>query len=100
MNLVDLKKKLIAAARRHPPVDDVPYGFEKRVMTRLVSLPRPDEWTLCVRALWFGASVCAAIALLMAVWFFAPVSEPDTPSFSQDLEQTILATAGDGESIW
>ena len=31
MNLEPLQKKLLAAARAHPPSDRVPYAFEQRI---------------------------------------------------------------------
>ncbi len=37
MNLAELQKKLIAAARANPPGDGVPYAFEKRVMALLAA---------------------------------------------------------------
>src|SRR2546429_320289 len=39
MNLAELHKKLLAAARAHQPRADVPYAFEKRVMARLAGKP-------------------------------------------------------------
>jgi len=37
MNLVELQKKLIAAARANAPADNVPYAFEKRITALLGS---------------------------------------------------------------
>ena len=39
MNLAELERKLIAAARANPPSDRVPYAFEKRIMARLAARP-------------------------------------------------------------
>ena len=100
MNLEQLQKKLIAAARRNAPGDQVPYAFERRVMARLSARPRFDEWTAWVRPLWYGAGVCAAVAVLMSVWSFEPDADPDLASyFSQDIEQTILGS-DDVENPW
>ena len=56
MNLDDLQKKLLAAARSHPPVDAVPYAFEKRIMARLGAARNvADGWTFWGRALWRAA---------------------------------------------
>ena len=101
MNLAELQKKLIAAARKNSPGDQVPYAFEKRIMARLAAAPRPDEWALWARALWCGAGACAAIALFISAWSFGPLSDAESATnFSQDLEQTILASADDGDSAW
>jgi len=101
MNLVGLQKKLIAAARQSPPDDHVPYAFEKRLMARLAPAPGPDEWSLWTRALWYGAIACAAVALSLSVWSFTSLREQDAAStFSQDLEQTILASAAEADNLW
>jgi hypothetical protein len=101
MNWVQLQKKLIAAARKNPPGDQVPYAFEKRIMARLTAVPRPDPWAAMIRALWCGAGACAAVALLMSVWTYVPKSDgSSTSSFSQDLEETILASADDPDGVW
>ncbi len=100
MNLDELQNKLMAAARKNPPGDQVPYAFEQRIMARLGAAPRIDEWAAWVRSLWYGAGVCAAVALLMSVWSFAPDAEQDlAANFSQDLEQTILSP-NDVENPW
>ena len=46
MNLAELERKLIAAARANPPSDRVPYAFEKRIMARLAARPVVDGWAL------------------------------------------------------
>src|SRR5438132_10524472 len=90
MNLVELQGKLIAAARSHPPSEQVPYAFEKRIMARLAGLPGLDHWALWSRALWRSAAPCVAIMLLLSAWSFlaptAPVSD-----LSQEFENTVLA---------
>ena len=43
MNLAELERKLIAAARANPPSDRVPYAFEKRIMARLAARS-PCRW--------------------------------------------------------
>ena len=92
MNLDELQRKLLAAARKNPPGDQVPYTFEQRIMARLASAPRLDEWTAWVRPLWYGAGVCAAVAVFVSVWSFDPDADQDLAAyFSQDIEQTILA---------
>jgi len=100
MNLDNLHKKLIAAARANPPGDQVPYAFEKRVMAALRSRTAPDEWAGWIRGLWCSAGVCAAIAVLFGVWTAMPSGEPELgASFCHDLEQTIFASS-DAENTW
>jgi len=101
MNLAELHKKLIAAARKQPLDDRVPYSFEKRIMARLSAVPKPDDWAMWVRSLWCGAGACAAIALCIGIWSFTPEGDADAAgNFSHDLEQTILASADDGDNAW
>ena len=101
MDLNELQQRLIAAARKNPPGDHVPYAFEKRVMARLAAAARPDEWALWARSLWFGAGACVAVAVFMSAWSFAPADDQDYAAhFSQDLEQTILGPADDGDISW
>jgi hypothetical protein len=101
MNLAELHKKLIASARSHPPDDAVPYCFEQRIMARLKALPKPDEWALWARSLWCGAGACVAIALCIGIWSFSSEREVDVAgTFSHAVEQTILASAGEGDAAW
>lgn len=104
MNLAELQKKIIAVARKHPPSNEVPYGFEKRALARLRLQARAtaDEWGASIRALWCGAGVCTAIALAAGVWSFVPpAQEADAGGqFLQDLEQTIFAAADDSAVNW
>ena len=92
MNLVELERKLIAAARLNPPSERVPYAFEKRIMARLAARPIVDGWALWGRALWRAAAPCVAIMLMFGAWsLFATRSSTPTSDLSQQLEQTLLA---------
>ncbi|MGH7991471.1 MAG: hypothetical protein ACREDS_14945 [Limisphaerales bacterium] len=70
MNLAELQKKLIAAARANAPGDHVPYAFEKRVTALLRSRVAPANLDLWVRGLWRAAISCVAISLLLGAWAF------------------------------
>ena len=98
MNLSELQKKLLAAARRNPPGEQVPFAFEKRIMARLTTTPKPSEWLAWSRSLWFGAAASVAVALLASVWPIQANDDEDD-SFSEGVEQSILASADDLESI-
>ena len=104
MNLAELERKLIAAARANPPGDRVPYAFEKRIMARLASQPVADGWALWSRALWQAAAPCAAIMLALGAWsWLEPQANPSTTDLSQELEQTLLAAVDQdqaADSTW
>ena len=104
MNLAELERKLIAAARAKTPSDWVPYAFEKRIMARLAASPAVDAWALWGRALWRAAAPCVAIMVALAAWsFLAPQESAPASDLSQALEQTLLAAANQdqpAESAW
>ena len=95
MNLVELERKLIAAARQHTPSDQVPYAFEKRVMAHLKTLPGMDSCVFWARALWRAAGACVGVSVLLtAVALFAPEfsHSRSTTDLSLDFEKTLLAS--------
>lgn len=97
MNVPELQKKLIAAARAHPPDDRVPYAFEKRIMALIPSVQPTDSAVLWVRGLWQAAVSCAAIALVCGAWsFFSPAANA-TDDLSQNFETTLLASVDQGD---
>ncbi len=93
MNRDRLQDRLIRAARRHPPGDQVPYAFEKRVMAALRTATS-DPWAAIARHLWWAAGACTAVAISIGVW--TSLTDPAGDEFSMELEQTILASADDG----
>ena len=102
MNLAELQKKLIAAARANAPGDHVPYAFEKRVTALLASRVAPQNLDGWVRGLWRAAVSCVAVALLCGAWSLltpaiAPASATASTDLSQDLENTLLASADQGD---
>jgi hypothetical protein len=104
MNLAELERKLIAAARANPPSDRVPYAFEKRIMARLAARPVVDHCTLWARALWWAATPCVVVMLLLSAWsFFDPQTGSSATDLSQQLEQTLLAAVDQdqpADSTW
>jgi len=93
MNIAELQKKMLAAARANPPGDHVPYAFEKRITALLAARAATDPLALWVRGLWRAAVSCAAIALLLGVWaFFNPAASSKTDDLSQNFETTLLAS--------
>ena len=106
LNLAELQRKLLAAARREAPRAQVPYAFEKRVMARLMARPEPAFQTGWVRALWSAAAVCSLVTLLTGAWSLHDragrrSADPALEmSFAKDLEQTILDSADEGDVTW
>jgi hypothetical protein len=93
MNLVDLEKKLIAAARLNPPSGRVPYAFEKRVMALIASRAVLDRWALWSGALWRGAASCLALVMVLGALSHFTTPRNSVGDFSQDFERTMLAAA-------
>jgi|SRR6266446_5502528 len=99
MNLTELHRKLIAAARATPVSDQVPYAFDKRVLALIASQPVADFWDAWAGALWRAAAPCVAIMLLLAAWTaFAPGSIGSSGDLSQEFENTLLAAADQDQS--
>ena len=94
MNLAKLQNKLIAAGRRQEPDLRVPYAFEKRIMARLAARERIDHWAFWVHGMWRAAASSVAVAgLFMIVCHFQPVVSESGHDLTQDLENTLLASA-------
>ncbi len=92
MDLVELERKLIAAARANPPSDTVPVAFEKRIMAHIEELSAQKYSMFWARGLCRGAfaSIAAtvgAIALLMVVTPRANEEEV----FADQFESAMLA---------
>lgn len=93
MNVGELQKKLIAAARARTPDDRVPFAFEKRIMARLGSHNLADHWVAWTRGLWRAAVPCVAVAVLLGAWtVVTTLAAPGSNDLSQDFESTLLAS--------
>jgi hypothetical protein len=91
MNVDSMQKKLIAAARKMRPRDQVPHAFEKRIMARIGRATPLSGWALWARPLWGAAVSCVAITLLCGVWSLAARPHADnSESFSQDFERAVF----------
>src|SRR5437660_10987320 len=100
MNITELHRKLIAAARAQVPNEAVPYAFEKRIMARLASARAVDVWAVWASALWRAAVPCVAITLVLTAWtFFASQSASNSTDLSQDLDNTLLTAAVQDQSL-
>jgi len=100
MNIAELHKKLLAAARANPPGDQVPYAFEKRMTALLAARSASDPLALWVRGLWRAAVSCAAIALLLGAWvLYHPATSTRTDDLSQNFENTLLASVDQNDQM-
>jgi hypothetical protein len=97
MNVMELQKKLIAAARANVPDDHVPYAFEKRIVALIGAGAPSNGVALWVRGLWQAAASCAVIALLCGTWAFFNPAGNSSDDLSQNLETTLLASAAQGD---
>jgi hypothetical protein len=100
MKLTKLEETLLAAARNHPPGDQVPYAFEKRIMANLRTAPAVSQWTLLGRALWRAAVPCLIITILCGIWTLGnTTNEPE--NLAQEFEHTVYAGINSHtEDIW
>jgi len=98
MNLLELQRKLIAAARANVPGDRVPFAFEKRVSALLASRVAPQNLDLWVHGLWRAAVSCVVVALICGAWaVFTPTITAGSTDLSQDFENTLLASVDQGD---
>jgi hypothetical protein len=97
MNLAELEKKLIAAARLNPPHDGVPYAFEKRISALIVARAA-DHLGFWTRGLWRAAVSCVAVAVVCGAFsLFMPEVADNGNDLSQDFENTLLASVDQGD---
>lgn len=97
MNLPELQKRLIAAARLNPPDVRVPYAFEKRITALIAARVAADRWVFWTRGLWRAAASCVAVAVICgAVSMFMPARSDNSNDLSQEFENTLLASVDQG----
>jgi hypothetical protein len=97
MNVNELQKKLIAAARANTPSDHVPFAFEKRIIALIPSMTPTDSVASWVRGLWQAAASCAVVALLCGTWAFFNPAANSGDDLSQNFENTLLASVDQGD---
>ena len=90
MNLAELQRKLIAAARANAPADAVPYAFERRIVARLKGSPELDALGDWAHGLSRAAVFCVAVMLVLSAWaYLLPAGASDTVSL--DVESGLFA---------
>lgn len=97
MNTESLRQKLISAARAHPPIAQVPYAFEKRIMARLGRGAVPDLWATWSSLLWRAAIPCCAIMIAVSAATLALPSGPE--DFDTQLHAVLLAGLDAGTDL-
>ena len=101
MNLAELHKKLLAAARANPPSDHVPYAFEERIMAHLAARPALDVLATWNRTLWRAAAPCVAVMLLLSAWTrFAHSAENSREALAADLESSLYLPFDNSTETW
>lgn len=97
MDLVELERRLIAAARANPPTDTVPVAFEKRIMARLAELRAPDYAVFWARGLWRGAFASIAAAFTVFAVYTIVVPRADEGEFFADQFESAMLAAVEQE---
>jgi hypothetical protein len=101
MNMAELQKKLLAAARANPPSDAVPYAFEERIMARLAAKPALDILATWNRTLWQAAAPCVAVTLLLGAWTrFAPRTDSSRETLAAELESSLYLPFDNSTETW
>jgi len=95
MDLAKLHTKLIAAARAHPPSDQVPYAFEQRILAHLRGGQIQDSWALWGTALWRSAFACLLVAVGLSVWSLQANGED-----SHDFDSAMVSAAEQVVDSW
>jgi len=99
MNLTELQKKLVAAARLRTPDERVPYAFEKRITALIAARAVADHWAAWSRGLWRAAVSCVAVAVVFGSLSLLPPAPVDNGrDLSQDFENTLLASADQADN--
>jgi hypothetical protein len=100
MNLPDLHDKLIRSARLSPPDDRVPYAFEKRITALIKDRVAERNRNSWVHGLWRAALSCVVIAFMCGAWmlFYADRSATSAEDFSQNFENTLLASVDQNDA--
>jgi hypothetical protein len=99
MNLDNLQRKWIAAARAVQPSDRVPHAFEKRIMARLAESACVDLLGAWSVALWRAAVSCLAIVVLSGAWSLWANHQRGNGDFSQDFEKAVFASVGSVDEV-
>ncbi|HOX01847.1 MAG TPA: hypothetical protein P5555_06460 [Candidatus Paceibacterota bacterium] len=101
MNADQLVNALLAAARAHPPRDEAPDDFARRIMARVSQQPPPRIPRAWSPTLWHAAAPCLGLMLLVSVWsaLASYYLDPD-PLLDDHLENTVFAALPNPGEEW
>jgi hypothetical protein len=100
MNLAELEQKLLAAARHAPPVEVVPAGFERRLMSRIVASRRADPWSELAGLLWRAVAPALGLTVALGVWAFTAGILTDPSPIDTEIESAVYAVIENGTEVW
>jgi hypothetical protein len=101
MNMAELQKILLAAARANPPSDNVPFAFEERIMAQLAAKPAFDILATWNRTLWRAAAPSVAVTLLLGAWTrFAQHTDSSHETLAADLESSLYLPFDNSTETW
>ena len=101
MKLDQLQEKLLEVARRNPPSDHVPPGFEHRVMARIRAWAESDRTPLWIAFWWRLAMGALAVSLLLMVLSGDLLgSQPSQLPLEEHLEVAVFAPIDESTSSW
>ena len=102
---VDARGRIVRNLDEIEPVNgsdvvlSIDLALQSRVMARLTAAPQAGQWLAWSRALWLGAAACTMVALFASVWAPSAADDPAS-SFSEGVEQIIMASWDDFDNAW
>lgn len=101
MDIDQLQRKLMTAARSQPPSESVPYAFEQRVMARLRAAHASGPGRAWAAVFWRAAAPGGIIAILLGLWTLTSASGNGwSDSLDVDLETTVCAAMDRSPESW
>jgi hypothetical protein len=101
MNLSQLERALLVAAKSTPPDERVPYAFEQRIMARLRERAAADSWAEWAAALWRAAVPCLAVTVVLGLWAMGPTGRYGSEfSPDNDLETALYSVVETSTDSW
>ena len=87
----DILRKMLTETREIK-LDNVPYAFEKRIMSHIQEAPQTalNLWELWGRALWRAAIPCFSLMIFVAIWTSSQRTPPET-EFASEAKAPLTA---------
>jgi len=93
-------RKLFQAAKGESLNDQVPPGFERRIMAGIYRLPRADLWALWAAALWRVAVPCTGLVVILGAWILYNDFLNAPKSLTHDLDETVMSAVVLSGDTW